>query len=312
MSDLKPIHISEEEITASLTFEEVIGEVRDAYLRQWESPECNVPRQRIKFDGGIYHTMSAYSMKYGIVGSKCYLTMKGAEPSFKMLVFDTATGKCITFDADFIGRLRTAASTILAVRHFAPNSEDVALIGAGRQGSMHLGFMRLLPAVKQVTIFSKTDGKVGKLIAEAQPGSPFRIKAGQNIDSVSRQAQVAILTTYSKEPILYEKHLHDGLRLICATGANYKSRSEVEEGIFKKARLLVVDDTETAQIEGADIGKAVDKLYIQWKDLTPFGEALAKNIAPDKGLVIFKSYGINALDIAVAGLYLRKNRLLSS
>lgn len=312
MSGLKPVHVSEEEIISSLTFEEVIEEVRDAYLQQWEFPELNLPRARIRFESGIYHTMSAYSMKYGIAGSKCYMTTKHSEPVFRMIVFDTATGRCFTLDADFLGRLRTAASTILAVRHFAPNSENLALIGAGRQGSTHLKFLRLIPSVKRVTIFSKTPVKVSKLIEDAKTVLPFGIEARESIEDALRQASAVILTTYAREPILLEKHLHEGLRLICATGANYKSRSEVEESVFKKAGLIVVDDTETAQIEGADIGKAIDKLYIQWKDLTPFGEALSNNITTDEGLVIFKSYGINVLDIAVAGLYLKKNKLIGS
>ena len=113
------LYLSESDIDGLLTVEDALEAVEGSFGRLAEGVVENVPRRRLRLDGGALAVMSAADLGLGVAGVKTYAAGRGGA-SFVLVLFDASTDKLLALiEADRIGQYRTGAATGVAAKFLA-------------------------------------------------------------------------------------------------------------------------------------------------------------------------------------------------
>ena len=90
---------------------------------------------------------------------------------------------------------------------------------------------------------------------------------------------------------------------MCAVGANDGRRRELDNVVLERASFVCCDSVEDAKLESADLIEPVEGGTLDWLEVHELQEVVAGQ-APGRGsdtdIVVFKSNGLAAWDIAAA------------
>src|SRR2546425_8556522 len=126
-----PLFLRETDVKELLTMDMTLAALEAAF-REWAAGRAaNQPRRRVAGDA-VLATMSAALPSKGLLGFKAYTHSK-AGARFWVCLFDLADGRPrAVIEADWLGRMRTGATSGLATRYPAPAQASVlTIIGAG-------------------------------------------------------------------------------------------------------------------------------------------------------------------------------------
>jgi alanine dehydrogenase len=91
--------------------------------------------------------------------------------------------------------------------------------------------------------------------------------------------------------------------LVCAVGANKPGSRELDNVVLERASFVCCDWREQARLESADLIEPVQQGMLDWLEVHELHEVVAGELpgrqSPDD-IVVFKSNGIAAWDVAVA------------
>jgi ornithine cyclodeaminase/alanine dehydrogenase-like protein (mu-crystallin family) len=200
-------------------------------------------------------------------------------------------------DAERLGQLRTGAASAVAVRHLArPGAASLGVIGCGRQAEGHVEAIRaVLPSIERVVAYCPTpehlEAFCDRLGAEA--GESHRDPAQQD---------VVVTATSSPDPVLRGDWLDPGA-LVCAIGANDGQRRELDNVVLERATFVCCDSLEVAKLEAADLIEPVEAGVLDWLEVHELSSVVAQEVGGrehDDDIVVFKSNGLAAWDVAVA------------
>ena len=93
--------------------------------------------------------------------------------------------------------------------------------------------------------------------------------------------------------------------LVCAAGANRIEARELDNAVLERASFVCCDSLEQARIEAGDLVEPVERGVLDWLEVHELAEVVAGETAgrqADDDIVVFKSLGIAAEDVAVAAL----------
>jgi alanine dehydrogenase len=119
-----------------------------------------------------------------------------------------------------------------------------------------------------------------------------------------------VTATTSKDPVLRGEWLQPGA-LVCAVGANDGRRRELDNVVLERAAFVCCDSRENAQLESADLIEPVSSGVLDWLEVHELQEVVAGEVAgrqSDEDIVVFKSNGLAAWDIAAAAAVVEKAR----
>jgi len=91
--------------------------------------------------------------------------------------------------------------------------------------------------------------------------------------------------------------------LVCAAGANHPRRRELDNAVVERAAFVCCDSREDAKIESGDLIEPVGQGVLDWLEVHELQEVVAGEVqgrSADDDIVLFKSNGIAAWDLAVA------------
>ncbi len=216
----------------------------------------------------------------------------------EVYVMEAATGRRLfSLDGATVTARRTAALSLLAARHLAPNPDGTLLIiGAGTQGRAHLDAFADGLSVRRVWVASRTRASAEALVAYAR-GRGLDAQVAEDPTAACRQVALIATGTTSATPVLPASVRPDAF--IAAVGAFKASMAEVPPAVVRAARLFV-DTLEGARAEAGDLIQA----GIDWSGVTALEDALNWP-RPTHGPVLFKSVGHALWDLAAARLALR-------
>ncbi len=185
---------------------------------------------------------------YGIkVVSDFYDNPARGAPRMTALValFDGETGQPRTvMEGGFLTDLRTGAGTALAARFLArPDSECLALIGAGRVARNQLEALTASFPIRRVRIATRTENRGRELIARAArlgPPVPDDISLADSVADAVRDADIVVCATTSRTPVLDGTWLRPGT-FVAAVGANESTSREVDGETIRRAARLFID-----------------------------------------------------------------------
>jgi ornithine cyclodeaminase/alanine dehydrogenase-like protein (mu-crystallin family) len=125
------------------------------------------------------------------------------------------------------------------------------------------------------------------------------------------ECDVVATVTGSPDPVLRGEWLHPGA-LVCAVGANDGRRRELDNVVLERAAFVCCDSRENARLESADLIEPVESGVLDWLEVHELQEVVAAEVAgrqSDEDIVVFKSNGLAAWDVAVAAAVVERARV---
>ena len=291
------LHIGEDDVARLLTPADAVDAIERCFERMARGAVENRPRYRVGLDRGAMAVMSAADLELGYAGAKVYVGFaEGAR--FEVLLFRADAPELVAvIEADKLGQLRTGAASGVAAKHLARSgAKTLGVIGCGWQAESQVECIRAaVPTIERTVAYCRTREKLEGFCDR------FECEAGES-NQEAAACDVVVTVTGSRDPVLRGEWLRAGT-LVCAVGANDGRRRELDNVVLERAAFVCCDSVADARLESADLIEPVDAGVLDWLEVHELqqvvgGELLGRQ--SDDDIVVFKSNGLAAWDIAVA------------
>ena len=299
------LYLTEEQVADLLTPADALQAVEACFRRLAAGEVQNIPRERARFEDGFLAVMWAVDRELELAGLKSYAAgHEGA--SFVVVLFETVTSKLVgVIEADRLGQLRTGAASGVAAKYLAKEgASSLGIIGCGWQARSQVACIReALPSIETVVAYCRNEERLAKFCKEtgAEPGENHRDPAQQD---------VVVTVTTSRDPVLRGEWLQPGA-VVCAVGANDPRRRELDNAVLERAAFVCCDSVEDAKRESGDLIEPVEAGVLDWLEVHELQEVVAGELPgrqAEDDIVVFKSNGLAAWDVAVGSLALQRAR----
>ena len=209
-------------------------------------------------------------------------------------------------EANRLGQLRTGAASGVAAKHLARRgARRLGIVGCGFQAETQVACIRAaVPTIEHVLAYCRTETDLRDFCARvgAEAAETHREAAVDN--------DIVVTATTSKDPVLRGEWLRDGA-LVCALGANHPSRRELDDVVLERATFVCCDARDQARIESGDLIEPVEHGVLDWLEVHELQEVVADEVRgrqSDRDIVVFKSNGLAAWDVAIGAAALERAR----
>jgi alanine dehydrogenase len=300
-----PLYLTEAEIESLLTPADALEAVEGCFRRLAAGAIDNRPRERLRVEDGVFAVMAAVDRELGLAGLKSYTWLPGGTP-FVVVLFDTEAAEiAAVIEADKLGQLRTGAASGVAAKYLArPGATSLGVIGCGWQARSQVACIReALPSIERVVAHCRTPQRLAEFCAEtgAEAGESPRDPAA---------CDVVVTVTTAKDPVLRGEWLRPGA-LVCAVGANEPRARELDNVVIESAAFVCCDSREQARLESGDLIEPADAGVLDWLEVHELQEVVGGELEGRQGeddVVIFKSNGLAAWDVAIGAVALERAR----
>jgi alanine dehydrogenase len=289
------LQLTEADVDRLLGPADALAAVEDSFLRLHAGTIENVPRYRQALEDGFLAVMSAVDKERGLACVKTYSAgAKGIE--FVVVLFEHGEVRAV-IEADRLGQLRTGSASGVAARYLAkPGARTLGVIGCGLQARSQVACIReALPGIEEVVAYCRNEKNLKKFCKEVGA------KAGESHRDAAT-ADVVVTITTSRDPVLRGEWLQPGA-LVCAAGANHPKARELDNAVLERAAFVCCDSLADAKIESGDLIEPVGQGVLDWLEVHELQEVVAGELPgrqTDDDIVVFKSNGLAAWDLAVA------------
>lgn len=229
-----------------------------------------------------------------------------------MLVLSARTGltEAVLLDNGYLTAVRTAAAGAVAARWLArPDARRVAVIGAGEQARLQLQALALVRKIEHVTVWARDADRAGVCAADIRSRLDLPCVVAGSVDDAFDQADIAITTTPSREPLVYAHHLHRGLH-ITAMGSDADYKTELSPSVFEAARY-VCDRLAQVRVIG-ELHHAIQAGAVSPETTFPELGQVVAGLVPGRAsaddITVCDLTGTGAQDTAIAVLALERAR----
>jgi ornithine cyclodeaminase len=260
--------------------------------------------------GGLTGDEPVYGLK--LINASVSNPAKGLERAGGVSVlFDPETARPrFMVEAGYLSGLRTAAYTVLSLRHLGPEKfESVSLIGCGALARAHLELIaRYLPTVSRACVFDIDPARARELAEWARMHTPtVMVEVAKSAWACTRASRVVVMLTVSDAPYANMEWFHPG------TFVAHVSLDDLTEQVFVGAEAVYVDDV---QLVEENPRRILGRLMQEGKILSPpaelptgrielsgtLGEVLLKKrkaMRPTRGVVVSNPFGMSILDVGM-------------
>ncbi|SDR49729.1 ornithine cyclodeaminase family protein [Paraburkholderia tuberum] len=303
------IHLNDAQIDALVGFDEAIPTLEQAFRALSRGRAAVQRRVRTEAGGVKLSTLGAVLPEAGVTGAKVYTTINGRF-SFSIVLFSTDDGRPLaTLDANALTRIRTAATTVLAVRALArDDARTVAIFGTGVQGRAHAQALAAHTGLQSFRIvgLENVEQVVDELNARHRARG-VKATAGEAAEAV-RDADVIVTATRATGALFDGATLAPGA-MVAAIGSSLPYTRELDDTTLARASRIVVELHEQAREEAGDLVQAAPGTF-DWRNVVELGDVLegrASARVRSEDIVVYKAVGIGLQDVALAGLAWRKH-----
>jgi ornithine cyclodeaminase/alanine dehydrogenase-like protein (mu-crystallin family) len=301
-----PLYLTEADVANLLQPAQAVEAIEACFRRMAAGSVENRPRYRLRLDGGALAVMAAADLELGYAGAKVYAAF-GEGARFAVLLYRADSPELVAvLEADKLGQLRTGAASGVAAKYLAASgASSLGVIGCGWQAESQVACIRAaLPDIERVVAFCRTEERLRAFCEKhgAEPGESHRDPG---------ECDVVVTVTGSPDPVLRGEWLHPGA-LVCAVGANDGRRRELDNVVLERAAFVCCDSRENARLESADLIEPVESGVLDWLEVHELQEVVAAEVAgrqSDEDIVVFKSNGLAAWDVAVAAAVVERARV---
>lgn len=224
-----------------------------------------------------------------------------------ILLLDPSTGQVAAMvDGTWLTALRTAAVSAVASERLArADARDLLVFGAGVQARSHVSAMLEVRGIERVTVVAPRRAAVDAAVADLKQAHGHRcaISGATDAGEALDHADIVVTVTTSRRPVFDGSRLRPGTH-VNAVGSFKPDVQEVDEIAVSRARVFV-DHRASALAEAGDLLVPIARGVIaEGHVLADLGDlACARHpgrTASDE-ITLFKSVGLAAEDVAVAG-----------
>jgi alanine dehydrogenase len=300
-----PLYLTEADVEALVSPADAVDAIEASFRRLATGGVTNRPRYRLPLNEGRLAVMAASDLELGYAGAKVYAAFAdGAR--FAVLLFRSDRPELeAVIEADRLGQLRTGAATGVAAKYLArEGASTLGVIGCGWQARGQVAAVRAaVPSIDRVVAYCRTESRLEEFCAE------LGADAGESPSDAASQDVVATVTN-SRDPVLRGEWLAEGA-LVCAVGANVPRARELDNVVLQRAVFVCCDSLEQARIESGDLIEPVQSGVLDWLEVHELQEVVGRDVSGRSSasdIVVFKSNGIAAWDVALASLVLERAR----
>lgn len=306
------MHFDDAMISDLLSAADARRAVADAFASWGRGDAATTQRVRASVLGNDEHPAAMCSAMAAVVppysGGKVYATRDGAF-TFVNVLFDLEGRFLCTLDGDAITRLRTPATTALAIEHLAaPHASVAAVIGTGRQSWSHIEMLgEEMPGLVELRINGYFRHEAVDLVERGRRLGLPTVLAETPADA-ARGAHVIVTVTSSSTPLFAADVVADDA-LICAIGATKYDRVEIGADVVARCGYVVCDDAIGSRVECGDLIAAQKAGCFEWSDATELHAVVAATVTPQRAgraAVLFESQGVALQDVALAAQVWRR------
>jgi ornithine cyclodeaminase/alanine dehydrogenase-like protein (mu-crystallin family) len=301
-------YLTETDVAALVDLNDAIDALEAGLRLEGEGDALDIPKALGTFgQAGSLHALGAAFPDDGMGAFKTWVNVPTGAAAV-MTVFDLREGRVAAFiEAGLLGQLRTAGISGLATRALAaPDADDFALIGTGRQAMMQLAAVSVVRPLRRVRVFSPTPEKRQAFIGQARDLFPFALEEANSCEAALAGASIATIVTRATAPFISGDMLAEGAH-VNAVGAILPGNAELKADVFDRASALVVDSVAAVQQNSREF---IDHFGARnaWDDLTPLSRVLAQGLSvrSSGGVTLFKAMGMGVSDLSVARLVLAR------
>jgi ornithine cyclodeaminase/alanine dehydrogenase-like protein (mu-crystallin family) len=291
------LHLTEEQVGELLSPADAVAVIEACFQRMARGAVENRPRYRLGLESGVLAVMAAADLELGYAGVKAYAAFRTGMRVEVLLFRADAPELVAVIEADKLGQLRTGAASAVAAKHLArAGATSLGVIGCGWQAESQLACIRAaVPRIERVVAYCRTEERLRAFCEEhgAEPGESHQDPAS---------CDIVVTATTSRDPVLRGEWLRAGA-LVCAVGANDGRRRELDNVVLERSAFVCCDSVDDAKLESADLIEPVESGVLDWLEVHELQEVVAGDIAgrqSDDDIVVFKSNGLAAWDVAVA------------
>lgn len=300
-----PLYLTESEISSLLEPADAVEAIEECFRRMARGAVDIAPRRRLRLEEGSLADMAASDRELGLAGGKLYAASPGGV-SYVVPLFDAKTSELVAvIEGDQLGRLRTGAASGVAARYLArPGARTLGVLGCGSQAETQVTCIRAAaPSLERVVAYCRTPERLAAFseLVGAEAGESHRDAGTQD---------VVVTMTSSPDPVLRGEWLAPGA-LVIAAGANVANRRELDNAVLERASFVCCDSLETARLESGDLIEPVQAGVLDWLEVHELQEVVSGEVPGRQShsdVVVFKSNGIAAWDVALGAEALRRAR----
>jgi ornithine cyclodeaminase/alanine dehydrogenase-like protein (mu-crystallin family) len=300
-----PLYLTEADVAELLSPADAVESIEACFRRMAAGSVENRPRYRLRLEGGALAVMAAADLELGYAGTKVYAGFPDGARFVVLLFRADAPELVAVLEADKLGQLRTGAASGVAAKHLAKSgARSLGVIGCGWQAESQLDCIRAaLPELDRVVAYCRTEERLRAYCGEhgAEPAESHQDPAS---------CDVVVTVTSSPDPVLRGEWLQPGA-LVCAVGANDGRRRELDNVVLERAAFVCCDSLDDARLESADLIEPVESGVLDWLEVHELQEVVAGEVPgrqSDDDIVVFKSNGLAAWDVAVAAAVVERAR----
>ena len=300
-----PLYLTESDVASVLDALTAVEAIEACLRRMAEGSVEIAPRRRLPLPEGALADMAAVDNGLGLAGGKLYAaTPNGA--SFVVPLFDAVSSALIAvLEANVLGQYRTGAASGVAARHLARSGAGtLGVIGCGFQAETQVACIRAaVPSIERVVAYCRSPERLAAFCERvaAEPGESHRDPAIKD---------VVVTITSSRDPVLRGEWLEPGA-LVVAAGANVVNRRELDNAVLERASFVCCDLLADAKLESGDLVEPVQAGVLDWLEVHELLEVVAAQVPgrqSDDDIVVFKSNGLAAWDVALAAEVVERAR----
>lgn len=263
----------------------------------------NRARTRITQENGVMHLLAAGVPTMGVMGFKTYTVFRSGMRSLVML-FSSLDGHLLSLiEADWLGGMRTGATSGLATKYLArPDASVVGLIGAGKQAFMQVLGICAVRQVSAVFVYSRRLVECEMFCSDLMHRLSIEVVPVASPRQAIEKADIVITATTSPEPVLPGDWLKSGCH-INAIGSNWANRRELDVATLQRSSVIVTDSQEQAHAEAGDFIIPANEGLFDWSRVADLADVVAghgpkRKLSSD--ITLYKGVGIALEDVATA------------
>jgi alanine dehydrogenase len=307
---LEILWLSEEDVMASLSMEEAILAVEEAFREDGRGTAQMPPKSYLiykKYNGDL-RTMPAYLEGMDATGVKVVNVHpdnpgSGLPTVMALLILNSPKTGAPTavMGGTFLTNMRTGAAGAVAAKYLAKkSSKTVGLVGAGAQGRTQLLGLAEIFDIETVKVADVSLDRCRAFEEESRTFLDATFEIATDIKEVC-DADILVTTTPSRKPLVKDDWIKEGTH-INAIGADAKGKEELDPAILKRAKVFV-DDLVQASHSG-EVNVPLAEGFIALEDIyATIGEVVAGKVPgrkDDDEITVFDSTGLAIQDVATA------------
>ena len=319
--------LSQEDTEKLLNIDDVLDVVENVYKLKAEDKTKVFPLVFNEFEPGVADVdiKSGWIKGYDIFGLKEVAWFgENAQKNMPTLmstimIWDSVTGAPLgVLDGNHITGMRTGAAGALGAKYLArKDSETLLLVGAGHIATFQIAAtLKEFPDLRKVLIYDAMDYGTAEKMANGirnklenefslDVNEAVTFGAVSDIEEATRNSDIIITVTPSKNPIIMKEWVKPGTHFSCI-GSDMVGKEEIDPEIFRNARVFVDDIEQCINVGEVEIpikkGTLTRDRIVGEIGEIPTGKT--KGRENDEQITVFDATGTALLDLLTGKLAL--------